>query len=145
MDLFDDDQKSRINLKPSRKWNEWIDSALKEGRCECVRCIENNYDQSGYKTRHTFNIGNNLISRRYAITAREDIDPLIKAAWISYYKFSDEYAELFRKCFDDNPVSLDMIKEFTDCNLHEKLVLLFNEIDNISLDGDKVIFSSESL
>ena len=133
--------KTRIYLKPSQNWNEWIKNAFQFGRCECIRCRESNYDESAYRYKHTFEIDGEILSRRFATTPKEDFESNLKKAWISFYRLDNSKEEIFIKHFYDTSHSLLDIYEFTLPELKNKLVALIPEIRSVELSGNLVEIS----
>ena len=160
-DLFEN---SRINLKPSIDWNKWLSTIFKQGRCECIRCQDNSYDESSYDQFHSFVINGQDMSRRFAVTGMDDLKGKLKNAWISYYDLSDEpqlegeegdtssveetEKEAFISQLEDGQVELEKVKAFTLFATHyfelTELPNLYDKATNVHLDaiehGDKIVF-----
>jgi len=153
-DLFEN---SRINLKPSADWNKWLSTIFKHGRCECVRCQDNSYDESSYDQRHSFVINGQDMSRRFAVTATDDLKGKLKNAWISYYDLSDEpqsegeegdtssveeaEKEAFISQLEDGQVELEKVKAFTLTENHIYLNTLLEEIKDVSVNNGDLAFN----
>lgn len=112
--------KSRINLrlmpKPVAEFNTFLDNAFGDGACVCIRCREGGGDEAGYKYQHTFDIGGVKKNRRFASSSSGDAYVYFKKAWLSYTKSEVPAGRV---------VSMDIIKEFVDPQLHELIIPLF--------------------
>ena len=53
LSLFEKAQE-REHLKPVKDLRDIVISSFKDGRCECSRCRDHEYDDSDYKTPHTY-------------------------------------------------------------------------------------------
>mgnify|MGYP001348962852 CR=1 FL=1 len=142
MSLLSGDTKSRINLKPSKEWNNWINNAFKEGRCECIRCIGSDYIQDNFDQPHTFNLDGKILSRRFAITTREDALTFLKGSWVSFYNLIEDELEDFKRDIEKFDLSLSMILAFTEEDLHKRLMLILRNIKGIHVNENSINFGS---
>ncbi len=140
MGLFSEDTQSRINLKPSKDWNDWLKDAFNEGRCECIRCIENDYIQDNFEQPHTFELDGKTLSRRFAVTTREDALTFLKSSWVSFYSLVEDELEDFKSNIEKSDLSISMILAFTEEDLHERLILILRNIKGIQVSEDGVNF-----
>jgi len=76
----------RISLKPTQDFNYFLETAFKLGRCECMRCVEADHDESDYTNKHNFNIDDQIVSRRFAETTGGDFINKLTKAWESFYQ-----------------------------------------------------------
>lgn len=156
-DLFEN---SRINLKPSSDWNRWLSTIFKHGRCECLRCQDNNYDESSYSQRHTFVINGQDMSRKFAVSTMDDLKGRLKNAWISYYDLSDEVEpvgdesdesdeseveatekDAFISQLEDAQVELEKVIAFTLTENRIYLNTLLEDIKGVSVNNGNLAFN----
>lgn len=72
--------------KAVKDLNDWCESAFKEGICTCTRCSDNGNFEEGYAYRHSFLIGDQIFSRRFATTPPITLLTSLSSAWLSYFK-----------------------------------------------------------
>lgn len=134
-DLYDN---SRINLKPSSVWNKSLSTSFQLGRCECHRCQSNSYDESSYSQRHSFVINGQVMARKFAVTALDDLKGKLKNAWASYYELG-EGAEHERNVFisqlEDGQIELEKVKAFTLTENQIYLYTLLEDIEGLSVSN----------
>ncbi|MBC3197999.1 hypothetical protein [Pseudomonas poae] len=113
-DLFEVDK--RLSLKNVVDFNAYLQSALGDGACTCVRCVAGGGDESSYAFQHTFTFDAKPTHRRFASTAGSDVLMALKKAWLSYTK-----AELPLS----GALDLNTVKAFVEPQLHKRVAPLF--------------------
>jgi hypothetical protein len=63
----------KVRAKPIVNWNEFIEETFAEGRCECGRCVDSNYNESDYEAPHTFVINEITYRRKFAKSYRDAV------------------------------------------------------------------------